>query len=303
LQTNIKILNNMPGTKLRTIDLALLLLLLSAVLVSCSKKQHDRKIPVAKVSDKYLYLSDIQHIFPYKVTKEDSIALAQSYITTWIKTELVVNKAELNLPPDQLDINQQIDAYRSSLLIYKYEEQMIKEKLDTIVKDEEMETYFNQNASSFILEENVVKALFIKIPKTAPNIDNVKKWYKSDQHEDIKKLDSYCYNYAAKYDYFKDNWLNFEIIQRGLPKPIENEDEFLKSNRYIEQENHGFYYFVYIKEHNSKGAIPPFVVVKSKIKDIILNKRRVKFLGDLENKIYNDAQDHSNFVIYNLEKK
>jgi hypothetical protein len=282
---------------------AFLILLATGFIVSCNKKPEEKKIPVAKVYDKYLYLSDIQHIFPEKVTKDDSLALAKSYITTWIKTQLIVNKAELNLTADQLDINQQIDAYRSSLLIYKYEDQMIKDKLDTVVSDQEMEAYFDQNTASFVLEENVVKALYIKIPKTAPDINNVKKWYKSDEHEDIKKLDSYCYNYAAKYDYFKDNWVKFETIQRELPNQIANEDEFLKKSQYIEQEDKGFYYFVYIKEHNSKGSIPLFIVVKSKIKDIIFNKRKIKFLSDLENKIYNDAQDHSNFAIYNLEKK
>ena len=283
---------------------AFLVLFLTIVLiVSCNKKPEEKKIPVAKVYDKYLYLSDIQHIFPEKVTKDDSLALAKSYITTWIKTQLIVNKAELNLTADQLDINQQIDAYRSSLLIYKYEDQMIKDKLDTVVSDKEMEAYFDQNTASFVLEDNVVKALYIKIPKTAPDINNVKKWYKSDEHEDIKKLDSYCYNYAAKYDYFKDNWVKFENIQRELPNQIANDDEFLKKSQYIEQEDKGFYYFVYIKEHNSKGSIPLFIVVKSKIKDIIFNKRKIKFLSDLENKIYNDAQDHSNFAIYNLEKK
>jgi len=292
----------MPVIKRNLSFAFLMLLLIATFMASCNRKPQDKKIPVAKVYDKYLYLSDIQHIFPEKVTKDDSIALAKSYITTWIKTQLIVNKAELNLPAEQLDINQQIDAYRSSLLIYKYEDQMIKEKLDTTVTDEEMEAYFNQNTASFVLEENVVKALYIKVPKTAPDINNVKTWYKSEEHEDIKKLDSYCYNYAAKYDYFKDNWVNFENILRGLPKQIDNEDEFLKKNRYIEQEDKDFYYFVYIKEHNSKGAIPPFIVVKSKIKDIIFNKRKIKFLSDLENKIFNDAQDHSNFAIYNLEK-
>jgi hypothetical protein len=279
-----------------------LLLLFTALILCCSRKTNDKKIPVAKVFDKYLYLSDIQRIFPQKVTRDDSIALAQSYITTWIKTQLVVSKAELNLTAEQLDINQQIEAYRSSLLIYKYEDQMIKEKLDTSVNDEELETYFNQNTASFVLDNNVVKALYIKLPKAAPDIANVKKWYKSDEHEEVKKLDSYCHNYAAKYDYFKDNWINFDIVQREIPKQILNEEEFLRNNQYIEQEDKDYFYFVYIKEHNLKGAIPPFIVVKSQIKDIILSKRKIKFLSDLENKIYNDAQDHSNFAIYNLEK-
>jgi len=273
------------------------------LLVSCGKKKQEAKIVVAKVLDKYLYLSDIQHIFPKGVTKEDSTSLAKAYITTWVKTQLLVNKAELNLPQDQLDIDQQLEAYKSSLLIYKYEEQMLKDKLDTVVSNAETEEYFNQNASNFVLDNNIVKALFIKVPKNAPNIDNVKKWYKSDQREEIKKLDSYCYNYAAKFDYFKDSWVSFDIIKTELPKTIENEDEFLRTNRYIEQSDSSCLYFVYIKEKILKGSISPLVYINFKIKDIIINKRKVKFLTDLESKIYNDAQDHSNFNIYDIEKK
>ena len=183
----------------------LISLLMLFLAPSCHKKAKQDKVPVAKVLDKYLYQSDIQHIFPLKITREDSISMAKSYISTWVKTQLILNKAEINLPPDQLDISQQIETYRSSLLIYKYEEQMLKEKLDTVVSDSEADDYFKQNAANFILEENLVKALYIKIPKKAPNIDKVKVWYKSDQREDIKKLDSYCYNYAASL-FFAARW-------------------------------------------------------------------------------------------------
>lgn len=278
-------------------------LLIFFLTASCHKRVKEDKIPVAKVLDKYLYLSDIQHIFPIKITKDDSISMAKSYISTWVKTQLILNKAELNLSPDQVEITQQIETYRSSLIIYKYEELLLKEKLDTVVSDIEIEEYFNQNAANFILDENLLKALYIKVPLKAPNIEKLKIWYKSDQREDIKKLDSYCNNYATKYDYFKDNWVLFSFIQSKLPTRIENEDEYLKSNKYIEQKDNNFYYFVYIKERNSKGAISPINFVHNRIKDIIINQRKVKFLTDLETKIYNDAQDHDNFVIYNYEKK
>jgi hypothetical protein len=292
-----------PGMKVWSNFRAIAFLFSLIVLVSCGKKKEGPKIVVAKVLDKYLFLSDIQHIFPKGVNKEDSISLANSYITTWIKTQLLVNKAELNLTADQLDVESQIEAYRSSLLIFKYEEQMVKNKLDTLVNDDEIQQYFDQNASNFILDDNIVKALFIKVPKNAPNIDNVKKWYKSDQREEIKKLDSYCYNYAAKFDYFKDEWVDFNIIKNELPKIIDNEDEFLKTNRYVEQADSSFLYFVYLKERISKGSISPLDFIRNKIKDIIINKRKFKFLTDLEAKIYDDAQDHSNFVIYNIDKK
>jgi hypothetical protein len=280
-------------------------LIAALLLASCGKKKQGEKIIVAKVADinKYLYLSDIQHIFPKGISREDSASLAKAYIATWVKTQLLVNKAEINLPPDQLDIDQQVDAYRSSLLIYKYEEQMLRHKLDTVVSDNEIEQYYNQNTSNFVLDENIVKALFVKLPRNAPNIDDAKKWYKSDQRDEIKKLDSYCFNYATKFDYFKDSWVNFDVINNELPNPVENEDEYLRSNRYIEQTDSSFLYLVYLKEKIMKGSIAPLVYINPKIKDIILNKRKVKFLTDLESKIYNDAQDHNKFTIYNIDKK
>jgi hypothetical protein len=273
-------------------------------MISCKPgKTGSNRIVVAKALNKTLYLDEIRHIFPAKVSKADSISLAQTYIQSWIKTQLILDKAELNLSPEQLDISEQIENYRSSLLIYKYEDQMVKDKLDTVVKDEEISTYYNDNANNFVLEENLVKVVYLKVPKNAPSIDKVKKWYKSDVGEDVRKLEEYAYTYATKYDYFNNNWVSFGLIKAQLPKSIDNEDEFIKTNSTIEQEDDNFYYFVYIREKNTKGSVSPFIFVKSKIKDIILNKRKVKFLNDLENNIYTDAQDHGNFEIVNLEKK
>jgi hypothetical protein len=277
--------------------------LIMLITASCEPKTTTDRVPVAKVMDKVLYIDQIKNIFPPKVSKEDSISMARAYIQTWIKTQLLVGKAELNLTPEQLNITEQIENYRNSLLIYKYEEQMIREKLDTIVKDEDIKKYFDENPNNFLLEEPIVKAVYLKFPKSSPDIDKVKSWYKSDQQEDIKKLDAYAYSHAVKYDYFKDDWVEFKIIDAQLPKAIEDEATFLKENKFIEQEDDEFYYFVYIKNYNLPGALSPFVFVQSKIKDIILNKRRIKFLSDLETQIYNDASDHSNFTIYDLDKK
>jgi hypothetical protein len=291
----------MKGNLTIPIISSVLLLLLWTCKVG--KKPVVNNVAIAKVYDKYLYLKDIQHIFPKNVTKQDSSELAQSYINTWIKNQLILRKAEMNLSPEELDIQEQLDNYRSSLLIYKYEEQMVKQKIDTVFTDEEIKNYYDQNSSNFVLEESLVKALYLKIPKTAPDINDVKTWYKSNNKEDIKKLDSYCYNYATKYDYFDNEWVNFSSVERELPKNIENETEYLKQNSFIEYEDAGFYYLVYIKDKILAGSLSPYAFVKGKIKDILLNKRKVKFLTDLESNLFNDAQDHSTFEIYNIEKK
>lgn len=274
------------------------------IMISCSRQEPKTEpIPVAKVNDKILYLSDLQHVLHKGVNAADSATLAQTYIENWIKTQLLLKKAELNLSKEQLDVSAQIEAYRSSLLIYKYEEQMVREKVDTLVTKADIEKYYNENSSNFLLNENLVKAVFIKVPLTAPDNENFKKWYKTEQKEDISNLEKYCYSYANKYSDFDEDWISFAVIQKQLPELISNEDEFLGSNRFIEKQDNNFLYLVKIMEYKPKGTIAPIEHIKMKIKDIIINTRKIEFVSELEKNIYNDAADHSNFKIYNLDKK
>jgi hypothetical protein len=277
---------------------------ISLLLISCSSEQPKAEpVPVAKVFDKILYLSDLKTSMHAGLSNADSAALAQTYIENWIKTQLILKKAELNLSKEQLDITAQLEAYRSSLIIYKYEEQMVREKVDTVVTKDQIEKYYTENNSSFLLNENIVKAVFIKVPLTAPDNASLKKWYKTEQKEDLKNLEKYCYAYANKYSDFDEDWISFAVIQKQLPELIVNEEEFLASNQFIEKEDNSFLYLVKIMEYKSKGTIAPIEYVKMKVKDIIINKRRLVFISELEKNIYNDAADHSNFKIYNLDKK
>lgn len=276
----------------------------AVIIMACSgEKARNDQIPVAKVNDKVLYLSELQHIFRKNQTKKDSAEFARVYIETWIKTQLLLKKAELNLTDEQQDISEQLEAYRSSLLIYKYQEQMVREKVDTVVTREAIEKYYNENSSNFLLHENLVKALFIKMPLTAPQNEDLKKWYKSENKEDLTNLEKYCYAYANKYSDFDEDWISFANIQKQLPEAIANEDEFLITNRLIEKQDAQFLYLIKIKETKLKGSVAPVGFVSLKIKDIILNKRKLDFISELEKNIYNDAADHSNFKIYNLDKK
>ena len=121
-----------------------------------------------------------------------------------IKKQLLLQKAELNLTEEQKDVHNQIEEYRSSLLIFKYEQSLILQKLDTVITQTEIEEYYNENPSNFILDINLIKALYIKLPRKAPNVEALRQLYSSEKEDDIQQLESYCYQYATKYDFFDD---------------------------------------------------------------------------------------------------
>jgi len=277
----------------------LMLILFLSILIGCQKfETRKTEKPLARVGQTYLYPSDITGIFQANLSQNDSLLILNNFIDKWIKKQLLLQKAELNLTEEQKDVHNQIEEYRSSLLIFKYEQSLILQKLDTVITQAEIEEYYNENPSNFILDMNLVKALFIKLPRNAPNLETFRKLYGSEKEEDIQQLENYCYQYAAKYDFFNDAWINFTRIQSELPQTVWSPERSLSWTRKIEQKDSVYNYFVYIRDHRLEGEPVPIEYVGDKIESIILNKRKVRFITEMENDIYNDGMSKGEFSIY-----
>ena len=259
-------------------------------------KSHEE--PLARVNDNYLYPSDVNEIFLSNLSVEDSLVIMKNFVDKWIKKQLLLEKADLNLTDFQKDVSKQVDEYRSSLLIFKYEQSLVKQKLDTLVTISEIEQYYTENSSNFLLDQIIVKALFIKLPKDVPNLNRISQLYRSEETEDIQQLEDYCYQYAIKYDHFDEWWIPFESILQELPNKISNPERHLRYYNYIDQQDTTSRYFVYIKDYRLASTEAPIEYVEGNIRSIILNKRKVQFVNDLENNIYNDALRKGNFEIY-----
>ncbi len=277
---------------------ALVLLLIVLPITSCIDQYSDNGKPIARVHNKYLYHSDIEDIFPANATKSDSNQILTAYVDRWVRKQLLLDKAEKNLTARQKNVTQQLEDYRTSLLIFKYEQEFIRQKLDTVIDTQEIEKFYTNNNSNFILDESIVKALFIKIPLDDQYYDRIKKLYKSNKEEDIKTIDNLAYQVAVKYDFFNDDWVSFSKIQRELPETIENIDHFLSRNRSIEMNDGTYAYFVNLRDVLTTGEQSPFSYEKENIRNILLNKRKKLLISELEKKMYNDARNHNHITLY-----
>jgi len=278
---------------------ALLLIILAFLFApGCQNNQKTKKKPIAKIHDQYLYLSDLKSVVPDNKSKEDSTMIAKNYIQDWIKRQLLLNKAEENLDPRSKDIRKQIENYRASLLIYRYQQQLIDQKLDTVVSQQEITSYYNENSSNFVLDKNLARVLYIKLAENSPNMENVRQWYKSDEEEDRNKLQDYCYQYAEKFDDFNNKWIDFNGLIRNIPYEIDRPERFFRVRRFLEVKDNSYYHFIRINDYKLKGSTAPLDYVENRIRSIIINKRKHQLLEKLENDIYNEALNHNEFVIY-----
>lgn len=276
------------------------LLFLAVLFISgCSHKTEiTGEKPLARVFETYLYTTDLKGVVPSGLTGQDSVTFVNDFIEKWIRNQLLLNIAENNLTDQEKDVEREIDNYRSSLLIYAYQQSYLHLKLDTIVNDSEIETYYKENQGNFILNEPMMKGLYIKITGDSPELYKLRQWYRSDNPEDLKNLEGYCFSHATVYDHFNEGWVNVNEVVRMIPADDQILLNSLKNRKYIEIRDQNYYYFVSAKELASEGSVMPLELVRNDIHSIILNKRKVRLISELESNIYSNAQNREQFTIY-----
>jgi len=260
------------------------------ILSSCSRiSSTETSPPVASVDGKILTVEELRKAIPKNLSKNDSLAFSQNYISRWVKSSLLLRKAELNLSPEEKDVKQILEDYRASLLIHKYQQKLLLEKYSPLITNKEIEEYYNNMSENFSLNEDIIKGVFIKLPLNAPNLNDVKKWYKSDNPEDKVTLEEYCYQNAQNFDIFLDRWVTVDAISKLLPQPIPNNPNFLKYNKSYEVSDSTSHYFVSFIDYKKTNEIAPLQFVTDKIKAILLNKKRIEFIKNLEEELYQEG--------------
>lgn len=280
-------------TKEKENIIPLLVLIFTGIILllnSCKKVADDYlKTPIVKVDTHVLTRGDLKNALPEQLSPTDSIAFAEDYVGRWIKSKLMLRQAEINLTPDEKNVEQQLQDYRTSLLVYLYQQKILEQKHSPLVTSREIETYYREMRDNFNLQENIIKGIFIKVPKEAPNQDQLRRWYRSKEGEDLLNLEAYCFQNAKKYEVFADNWIPFRRINSNLPEPIFNEDRFLQYTRHYETSDSLYNYYLALHEVMLSGNTAPLNYVEDRVKAILLNKKRGEFIKRLEQDLYEEA--------------
>lgn len=278
------------------------LTLITALIVlvnGCSLfERNTHEEPLARVFEAYLYPSDLSDVIPDGTNTQDSIIISERFVETWVKDQLMLNRAEQALSEEQKDFEKQIEEYHRSLLIYSFRQKLLQQKLDTLVSENEIQAYYDENISSFMLSEDVIKGTFIKIPLSAPRMDELRRWSWNSREQDLEQMEKYCINYADKYSDFHDTWVYFSSIKVQLPMQISQPSRYLRYNKNIETTDSDFRYMLHVSDHVTEGEAAPIELVSNNIVNILLNKRKIEFIQDLEQRVYNDGVNRNQFEIY-----
>ncbi|NOX86387.1 MAG: hypothetical protein GXO86_10570 [Chlorobi bacterium] len=256
----------------------------------------DRGVVVARVYDDYLYESDLRRLVPDNISKLDSIAFV--YTDQWIKTRLMIRQAEKNLTDRQLNFDRQLEDYKNSLIIYQYETELVRQKLDTLVTEEEIEKYYHEHLADFELKENIVKVQYVILDKEEELEDEFKKLFSLPDSISTDSLEFYSKEYAVPYFLDTATWVRFDDLLATIPIETYNQELFLKGNRFITLSDDRFVYLLKFVDFRIKNDISPLDFKRNDIRDIIINKRKVDLIKKLRADIYKQAILNKDFEVY-----
>lgn len=253
---------------------------------------------VARVNDQYLSKSELRRAIPFGLSKEDSTQFANEYITQWLKHKVVLKRAENNLLDEQKDVSKQLEDYRASLITFAYEQELVKQKLDTIVADSAIENYYNLHPGNFELRSNIIRLRYIKVPVNTPNVDKAKKWFVSSDDKELEKLEQFANLYAVNYLLDDQNWLLLDDVVKEVPLTESSIGTMSASKKMIEIKDKEYHYLVAVSGFKVKDSQAPLSFERATIKNIILNKRKIRLIEKMQEDAYNDALNEKQIEIY-----
>jgi hypothetical protein len=285
----------------RNLKQNVLFILLILQLTACSYFKRDTtegKDAVARAYEYYLYPDDLQGLVPSGASREDSITIIKNYIDNWFRQKVVLRKAERNLDDEKKDVEKKLEEYRNSLLTYAYETELVRQKLDTVINEEEIAQFYKNNQDNFELKDNIIKVIYLRLNKKSPKLNKVKDWYKSNVKKDRQLLEDYCRQYALNYFLDDNTWLLFDDLLKEIPIKTYDKEQFLQNNRIVEIEDSSTIYLVNIKGFMVKNSISPLSFERNNIRTIITNQRKLKLIEQMEKQAYEDAKKGNDVEVY-----
>jgi hypothetical protein len=263
-------------------------------------KKEEPGIPVARVYDTYLYQKDILGQVPEDASKEDSAIIVNNYINKWATQKLLIANAKINLSIEkQNEFDRLVEQYKSDLYTKAYQEALVNQSIDTSITKEEAIKIYERNKETFKLNEELIKFRYINLNENSVNLEEIKKRFRRFNNQDKRILDSIAIQFKS-YSLNDSIWIRVnQAISKISAIKAENKKELLKKSNFIEIKDSLGLYLMQINDVLLRNETAPIEYVMPTIKQIVINKRKLEFIKQLEKDITKDAIKNKQFELFN----
>ncbi|WP_370634188.1 peptidyl-prolyl cis-trans isomerase [Aestuariivivens sp. NBU2969] len=276
------------------------IMLIYSTIVSCNFfKKVDDRVAIARVNNSFLYEDDIKGLVSEGASKEDSTLLVQNYIKSWATQQLLFDGAKLNLSESKQEtFNRLVNQYKNDLFAKAYLEALVSRSVDTVVGYDEAQVYYSENKDVFKLNEELIKFRYIHVIESINNFNTIEKRFKRFDIEDKKELDSISIQFKS-YSLNDSIWVKVDQVFEKIPAlNVMNKDELLKKSNFIQLKDSLGVYLMQINDVLLRNETAPLEYVKPTIDQIVINKRKLELIKQIEKDITKDAIKNKQFEIF-----
>jgi hypothetical protein len=260
---------------------------------SCASDLPKYSVPkgeaIAKVDSFYLWRKEADQQLLGKFNSDDSAAIYQQYIRQWIKGKALFIRSMEVLSKQEKDKKALLEQYYADLLVYELENKLLQSNSESEATEVEIESYYSQNQRNFELKENLVRLKFIKVPNTEEA--KSRHWYILADNDELDWLKAAKWARDRKGQAFLDEtaWLSFNDVLKEIPINTYNQDNYLNNNRFIRTNDDRYLYIVLISDFRIRNSLSPLGYERENIRQIIINKRKVERLQQIEAEIVKET--------------
>lgn len=251
---------------------------------------------LAQVFNKSLFESELEGMILPETSDQDSALIVNSYVERWVRDNLLMHQAERHISKD-LKIDELVRDYRASLILHNYEKTLVELELDSTISQAELLQHYEENKDQYQLKQPILRCYFIKLQSNAPELDQVRSWWRNESEENHKKLIEYCSANAVVYMLNDSTWYDKEDIYRQMPDKMAKDSKF-KVQEKINGRDDQHFYFLHILETKNQRNIAPLAYISSQISRVILHHKKIKLLEDKREEMYEREFGKSNIKIY-----
>ena len=266
------------------------------LLTSCSNiSDNNSNDLIARAGENFLY----QNQLPPFSSEQDSILRYLNYIETWAKEKILYDLSLTNLSQSKKnDLDLLVEKYKVDLYINSYKDLIVNSRIDSIVTDQEIESFYNMNIDNFKLNENLLKYRYLKVPSDNINISRIRRYIQRLNESDREFLDSLNFQFA---DLKINDTMWF--TEREVISSIEfinqkNKSNYMRINRLYELEDDQYTNYFIVKDLLKSGNIPPLSYLYDRIKSNIINQRKLNLIQNINKEILNDALKSSKYEVF-----
>ena len=278
----------------------ILLLLLAVSFYSCHYLEpKEQPEPIARVGEVYLPKTVILNLGTEELSEEDSTNVVNNFIDNWIEKQVLLQNASENLSLEETsEVEKKVLDYKESLLSHLYETRLVQERVDTLVTENEMVSYYESHQEDFAVAEPIVKFFMIKNDTEFRNSNEIVNWlseYESNQND--AKLTEYCSLQAITCYTDIEQWVAASQFYETLEANGSTTGIALRKGGLMKRKSENYFYLYKLFAVQENGVYP-FEYVQQRIQEMIIRKRKQDFLEELHKNILESAKNNNEIEVY-----